>query len=101
MTKVVRSDRENTVHELPTKVDKLPFYDFNTNAKFEGVYFATDPAGHYFGDVAPTIMMPCTDDYKTVNIALTADLKGKKVVIEYLGFNEEEKRGLFEVSVHE
>ncbi len=81
------------------KTDRETFHDFNTVTTLEGTYTGTTETGHRIlkADLTAEIVDK-NPEYKTVNEAIEMIKSGDKIKIEFLGYSETEKRGLFEVS---
>lgn len=106
--KVLKSDKPKVEAPLqvvaeppaPPAPPDLPVHDFDKSNPVVGLYMGKCPSGHKFVANGDAYVLPDTDEFKTVNEALALDgTAGQLISVEYLGYNDAENRGNFEVSI--
>ena len=111
--KIVKTDRSQepeivkTITPAPPAppepvVEEVPVIEFSKQGDTcEGMYTGTNDDGHNFVANGRKFIIENTDDHKTINEALATVAESTLIRIEFLGFDDEEQRGLFEVSTIE
>lgn len=103
MPKILLSDRNVNTPEANQDPLKLVFHDFDSLPMLKGLYHGKNAEGHHFicGGV-PILVSAEKGSMSRVNEALEDEaLKGALISIQYLGYNEAQERGNFEVVRHD
>lgn len=99
MPKITASDRDPNQPSADQDPLNAAFHDFDSMPFLKGVSHGTNAEGHHFiCNGVPVLVSAEAKAMATVNRGLEAIAKGRVVSIQYLGWNEAEERGLYEVT---
>lgn len=98
MSKIIGSDRDVNTPLIDQNPLKAKFHDFDSLPFLKGVFHGSNAEGHHFICNGEPILISAQEGLMdTVNKALVNVAKGRLLTIQYLGLNDNETRGLFEV----
>lgn len=98
MPKIIASDRDVNTPLVDQDPLKSVFHDFDSLPQLRGLFMGTNPEGHHFiCNGVPILVSAKEKQMDTVNKALANASSGRLLSVQYLGYNETEDRGMFEV----
>lgn len=102
MPKILSSDRDVNTPSANQDPLKRDFHDFDSMPKIKGVYHGSDAEGHHFICNGNPVLVSAEEvTMHRVNYGLSLARKGAVISIQYLGWNDTEKRGNYEVTDEE